>query len=53
MGFDELPDEEDRAPAEAPFRSKMGEIVLMTDHIPSRAEILDAKKQQLREAGML
>lgn len=49
--------DEDRQEGEktgdTPFASKLGEIILMTDHNPSRKEILEAKKQQLRNLGMI
>lgn len=45
--------EEREKTGDAPFSSKLGEITLMTDHIPTKKEILEAKKQQLRNLGMI
>lgn len=45
--------EKPKEPVDNPMPSKIGEIVLMTDHIPTKKEILEAKKQQLREMGMI
>ncbi len=46
---------DEKAPANHPGMtpSKMGEIVMYTDHIPTREEIHEARKQQIRDARAL